>query len=191
RPAAGAPIRPTASGALIAAATVARNDVTPFVASWFGKEIEVNTGRNPEHDVAANRYWVLGLGAVAIILAILVNDVVAALTIAYDILVGGLLVAILGGLLWKRGNGIGAALSMAAGTLVTLTTMITLEALSTEKFSGVYANEPIYYGLGASLVVYVLFSLLSPPTRPEVARHWSDRVAGRVDMEGVSADQQA
>lgn len=178
----------TASGALIAAATVARNDVTPFVAGWFGKKIEVNTGSNPEHDVAANRYWVLGLGAVSIILAILVNDVVAALTIAYDILVGGLLVSILGGLLWKRGNGVGAALSMAAGTLVTLTTMITLEALSTEKFAGVYANEPIYFGLGASLLVYVLFSFLSPPTRPEVMQHWSDRVSGRIDMEGVSAD---
>ena len=34
---------------------------------------------------------------------------VAALTIAYDILVGGLLVAILGGLVWKRGTGIAAA----------------------------------------------------------------------------------
>ncbi len=178
----------TASGALIAAATVARNDVTPFVAGWFGKKIEVNTGTNPEHDVAANRYWVLGLGAVSIILAILVNDVVAALTIAYDILVGGLLVSILGGLLWKRGNGVGAALSMAAGTLVTLTTMITLEALSNEKFAGVYANEPIYFGLGASLLVYVLFSFLTPPTRPEVTQHWSDRVSGRIDMEGVSAD---
>ncbi|HXD28394.1 MAG TPA: sodium:solute symporter, partial [Arthrobacter sp.] len=178
----------TASGALIAAATVARNDVTPFVAGWFGKEIEVNTGRNPEHDVAANRYWVLGLGVVAIVLAIIVNDVVAALTIAYDILVGGLLVAILGGLVWKRGNGVGAALSMAAGTIVTLATMIVLEVQSTEKFGGVYANEPIYYGLAASLVVYVVVSLLTPATRPEVSVHWSDRVSGRVEAEGVTAD---
>lgn len=179
----------TASGALIAAATVARNDVTPFVAGWFGKKVEVNTGRNPEHDVAANRYWVLGLGVVAIVLAIIVNDVVAALTIAYDILVGGLLVAILGGLVWKRGNGIGAALSMAAGTIVTLTTMIVLEIGSEEKFGGVYANEPIYYGLASSLVVYVVASLLTPATRPEVSRHWADRVSGRVDVEGVPAEQ--
>ena len=107
----------TASGALIAAATVARTDVTPFVASWFGKSISVNSDENPEHDVRANRIWVLVLGIVTVSLAILVDDVVAALTIAYDILVGGLLVAIIGGLLWKRGNGIGAAASMAAGTL--------------------------------------------------------------------------
>lgn len=179
----------TASGALIAAATVARNDVTPFVAGWFGKDIEVNTGRNPEHDVAANRYWVLGLGVVSIILAIIVNDVVAALTIAYDILVGGLLVPILGGLVWKRGNGIGAALSMAAGTIVTLTTMIVLEIASEEKFGGVYANEPIYYGLAASLVVYIVVSLLTPATRDEVSRHWADRVSGRIDLEGVPAEQ--
>jgi SSS family solute:Na+ symporter len=181
----------TASGALIAAATVARNDVTPFVARWFGKNIEVNTGRNPEHDVAANRYWVLGLGVVSIILAIIVNDVVAALTIAYDILVGGLLVAILGGLAWKRGTGVGAALSMAAGTVVTLTTMIILEVNAAQKFDGVYANEPIYYGLASSLVVYVLASLLSPATRPAVAANWEDRLAGRLDAEGVPGEQRA
>ena len=95
----------TASGALIAAATVARADVLPFVASWFGKTINTDDTDNPEHDVKANRMWVLGLGIVAIVIAIITKDVVAALTIAYDILVGGLLVAILGGLVWKRGTG--------------------------------------------------------------------------------------
>ncbi|MFB0835399.1 sodium:solute symporter family protein [Arthrobacter halodurans] len=175
----------TASGALIAAATVARTDVTPFVAGWFGKDIEVNTGRNPEHDVRANRLWVLGLGLVAIVLAIIVKDVVAALTIAYDILVGGLLVAILGGLVWKRGNGVGAALSMAAGTVVTLTTMIVLEVNAEQQYDGVYANEPIYYGLAASVVVYLLASVLTPATRPEVIDAWNERVAGRVPAEGT------
>ena len=52
----------TASGALIAAATVARADVLPFVASWFGKDINTDDTDNPEHDVKANRMWVLGLG---------------------------------------------------------------------------------------------------------------------------------
>lgn len=179
----------TASGALIAAATVARTDVTPFVAGWFGKTIDVNSGRNPEHDVQANRYWVLGLGVVSIVLAIIVKDVVAALTIAYDILVGGLLVAILGGLVWRRGNGIGAALSMAAGTVVTLTTMIVLEINAEEQYGGIYANEPIYLGLAASIVVYVAASLLTPATREEVAHAWRERVAGRVDVEGVQFEE--
>ena len=177
----------TASGALIAAATVARTDVTPFVASWFGKSISVNSDENPEHDVRANRIWVLVLGIVTVSLAILVDDVVAALTIAYDILVGGLLVAIIGGLLWKRGNGIGAAASMAAGTLVTLGTMIILEIQAEQKFDGVYANEPIYFGLIASAVTFIVISLLTRPTPTQVIEHWNQRVAGTAAVEGIEA----
>jgi len=177
----------TASGALIAAATVAHTDVTPFVASWFGKSISVNSDENPEHDVRANRIWVLVLGIVTVSLAILVDDVVAALTIAYDILVGGLLVAIIGGLLWKRGNGIGAAASMAAGTLVTLGTMIILEIQAEQKFDGVYANEPIYFGLIASAVTFIVISSLTRPTPTQVIEHWNQRVAGTAAVEGVEA----
>lgn len=177
----------TASGALIAAATVARADVLPFVAGWFGKTINTDDSDNPEHDVKANRYWVLGLGIVAIIIAISTKDVVAALTIAYDILVGGLLVAIIGGLVWKRGTGIAAAASMAVGSVITLGTMIILEINAKAPLDGIYANEPIYYGLIASAIVYVAVSLFSKPTDPAVMKAWTDRVAGtRVAEEELS-----
>ena len=169
----------TASGALIAAATVARADVLPFVASWFGKDINTDDTDNPEHDVKANRMWVLGLGIVAIVIAIITKDVVAALTIAYDILVGGLLVAILGGLVWKRGTGIAAAASMAVGSVVTLGTMIYLEINAAAPLDGIYANEPIYYGLLTSAVVYVVVSLMTKPTDPAVMKNWQARVAGK------------
>ncbi|EMQ97823.1 sodium:solute symporter [Paeniglutamicibacter gangotriensis] len=179
----------TASGALIAAATVARADVTPFVASWFGKQMQVNTNENPEHDMRANRIWVLLLGMISIVLAILVSDVVAALTIAYDILVGGLLVAIIGGLIWKRGNGLGAAASMAAGTIVTLGTMIVLEIQAEQRFDGIYANEPIYFGLIASALTFVLVSLLTRATAPAVITRWNARVAGQGDTEGADLNE--
>ncbi len=169
----------TASGALIAAATVARADVLPFVASWFGKDINTDDTDNPEHDVRANRLWVLSLGIVAILIAIITKDVVAALTIAYDILVGGLLVAILGGLVWKRGTGLAAAASMAVGSLVTLGTMIVLEINAKAPLDGIFANEPIYYGLISSAVVYIAVSLLTKPTDPQVMRNWVRRVAGQ------------
>ncbi|MET4060767.1 SSS family solute:Na+ symporter [Arthrobacter sp. UYP6] len=172
----------TASGALIAAATVARADVVPFVAGWFrsrGAAAAPAAEGNPEHAVAQNRAWVLGLGLVAIGLAIVVQDVVAALTISYDILVGGLLVSILGGLTWKRGTGFGAALSMAVGTVVTLGTMVFLEITGEQQYDGVYANEPIYFGLLASAVAYIAGSLLTGRTDDGVMRAWEDRVAGR------------
>ena len=41
----------------------------------------------------SDRLYVVVLGVAVIVIAALLNDVVAALTVAYDILVGGLLVA--------------------------------------------------------------------------------------------------
>jgi SSS family solute:Na+ symporter len=174
----------TASGALIAAATVARTDVVPFVAGWFGRGGTGGQGgterATSEHDVASSRWWVLGLGLVTIALAVIVQDVVAALTIAYDILVGGLLVAILGGLVWRRGNGVGAGASMAAGTLVTLGVMTYLEITAEVRYDGIYSNYPIYWGLAVSAFVYCAVSLATRPTDPEVMASWDRRVAGEV-----------
>ncbi|RJT95339.1 sodium:solute symporter [Arthrobacter frigidicola] len=183
----------TASGALIAAATVARTDVLPYVRSWSrrGGGTTVTTHRAaPEaggHDVGSSRWWVFGLGVTAILLAVVVQDVVAALTIAYDILVGGLLVAIIGGLVWKRGNGLGAGVSMAVGTVVTLGTMTFLEVNAENQYDGIYANEPIYFGLLASAAVYIIVSLASRRTDPAVMAAWEDRVAGNVPDDDAPA----
>ncbi|WP_353829279.1 sodium:solute symporter [Agromyces sp. SYSU T0242] len=162
----------TASGALIASATVARADIAPMIARLLGRAPRA-TDANPEHDVRANRIYVVVFGVVVILFAAMLNDVVAALTIAYDILVGGLLVAILGGFVWKRATGAGALWSMAAGTVGTIGTMIAL--------GDMYANEPIYVGLGASLVAYVVASLLTPRTPTEVLDEWNARLASRDD----------
>ena len=120
-------------------------------------------------------------GAVVLGLAIVVPDVVAALTIAYDILVGGLFVAIVGGLVWKRGTGTAALWSMVVGTVGTLGTMGWLELNAAEPFEGVFANEPIYVGLAASAVVYVLLSLMTRPTDPAVLEAWRVRSRHGVD----------
>ena len=146
----------TSSGALIACATVMSNDI------WR---------RKTDSDVHNNRMFTLVIGIVAIAIAVALNDVVAALTVAYNILVGGLLVAIIGGLVWKRGTRIGAMVSMASGALTAIGFMVLVD---------VYANEAIYYSLGVSLVTYVAVSLLTPPTDTAVLAHWDRRVAGEV-----------
>jgi SSS family solute:Na+ symporter len=135
----------TASGALIATATVAKTDVKPLLLRMIGRK-DTDDSVDAERDVHSDRLYVVVLGIAVIIVAALLNDVVAALTVAYDILVGGLLVAILGGFVWKRATGTGALWSMAVGTVVTLGTMVVV--------GDVLANEPIYYGLGASLIAY-------------------------------------
>lgn len=167
----------TASGSLIAAATVARKDVVPFVASWFGKTIDNSDSSNPEHDVKGNRLYVLGLGILVVLISIVVSDVVFALTIAYDILVGGLLVAIIGGLIWKRGTALGAAWSMAVGCVVTLASLILYATGTIPSADGIYANEPIYFGLVSSLVVYIVVSLMTAETPAAIRKLWDDRLA--------------
>ena len=167
----------TASGALIAAATVARKDVVPYVASWFGRDVDTSDSSNPEHDVRANRLYVVGLGILVVAISIIVNDVVFALTIAYDILVGGLLVAIIGGLVWKRGTGLGAAWSIAVGCGLTILMLILYATGALPSADGIYANEPIYFGLLGSLLVYVVVSLLTPPTPAHIRKAWEDRLA--------------
>ncbi|MGO4443994.1 sodium:solute symporter [Mycobacterium sp. 2YAF39] len=158
----------TASGALIATATVAKTDVAPLLTRMLGRGTE--TADDDERDVHSDRLYTVALGIAVIVIAALLNDVVNALTIAYDILVGGLLVPILGGFLWKRATGIGALSAMAAGTVVTLGSM---------AIFGVAANEPIYYGLAASLIAYVVGSLVSSRTPANVLQVWDDRLAGR------------
>ncbi|GAA0620188.1 sodium:solute symporter [Kutzneria viridogrisea] len=128
----------TASGALIACSTVARNDI------WAALRRSASGG------VRAERLSTLALGVLIILIAILVDDVVAALTVAYNLLVGGLLVAILGGLVSRRGSTAGAVVSMIAGSVAVVVSMLVY---------GLDANEPVYFGLLASLLGYVSVSL--------------------------------
>jgi SSS family solute:Na+ symporter len=159
-----AAVMSTSSGALIATATVFSQDI---VARLRGRDPEA--GSEHEH-VRSNRLYVAGFGVVMIGIACALQDVVAALTIAYDILVGGLLVAILGGLVWRRGTNVGALVSVAAGTVATLVTMVVV--------GDIYANEPIYLGLAAALVGYVAGSLASRPTDRRVLATWDRRLTG-------------
>ncbi|MER5299870.1 sodium:solute symporter [Streptomyces lasiicapitis] len=163
-----AAVMSTSSGALIACATVANNDI------WARVRGAVRAGGDvsdePHDEVRGNRLFILVMGVAVICVAIALNDVVQALTVAYNLLVGGLLVPILGGLLWRRGTGAGALAAVSAGGLSVIGLM---------WHYGILANEPIYYGLLTSLVVYVAVSLATPPTDAVVLAAWRERVAGR------------
>ena len=153
----------TASGALIACSTTTTSDLL----SKLGL-------KKSDGDVHRNRIATLVLGLVAIGIAMIVDDVVNALTIAYDILVGGLLVAIVGALVWKRGTRQGAYASMIAGTVFVIAFMI---------IDGVEANTPIYWGLGASLIVYLVVSFATPRTSDSILSVWTNRLNGSAAAE--------
>jgi SSS family solute:Na+ symporter len=158
----------TSSGALIACATVANNDIW---ARLRGRSRTMAAGGEggPHDEVRGNRLFILLMGVAVVAVSIALEDVVAALTVAYNLLVGGLLVPILGGLLWKRGTAGGALAAVGAGGVTVLTLM---------AVKGVLANEPIYFGLLASLAAYVMVGLASRPTDPAVLAAWHARLAG-------------
>ncbi|WGD42821.1 sodium:solute symporter [Streptomyces cathayae] len=159
-----AAVMSTSSGALIACATVANNDIW---ARLRGLTTAPGTDRD---EVRGNRVFILLMGLAVIGTAIALNNVVEALTVAYNLLVGGLLVPILGGLLWKRGTAQGALAAVTVGGLAVIGLMATY---------GILANEPILYGLLSSLAVYVVVSLATRPTDEAVLAAWRERLAGR------------
>ncbi|MFE2458007.1 sodium:solute symporter [Streptomyces sp. NPDC059402] len=167
-----AAVMSTSSGALIACATVANNDIWSRLRGAVRRpEGEAGDGHEGGHDeVRGNRVFILVMGVAVILISIALNDVVEALTVAYNLLVGGLLVPILGGLLWKRGTAQGALASVAVGGLAVVGLMAAY---------GILANEPVYYGLLASLAVYVAVSLATRPTDEATLTAWRERLAGR------------
>lgn len=167
-----AAIMSTSSGALIATATVAKEDILRTLRR------RATTPPAPQAEIRSSRRLVVLFGFIMAAIACALHDVIAALTIASDILVGGLLVAVIGGMLWRRATALGAMASIVSGTIVTLGTMLVL--------GDVYANLPIYLGLGTSLAVFVAGSLLGAPTAVAVLSEWNVRIARRA-VSGESA----
>ncbi|RVU24335.1 sodium:solute symporter [Streptomyces antnestii] len=168
-----AAVMSTSSGALIACATVANNDIWSRLRGVI--KPSGASGDEPHDEVKGNRLFILIMGVATICIAIALNNVVEALTVAYNLLVGGLLVPILGGLLWKRGTVAGALAAVIVGGLGVIGLMAGY---------GILANEPVYYGLVLSLAAYVIVSLATKPTDAAVLATWRERLAGR----GAEAD---
>jgi solute:Na+ symporter, SSS family len=140
-----AAIMSTASAALLASSTILANDLLALV-------------RPVANRVLATRVVTLLVGIAVVGVSLVLNDVVGALTVAYDLLTGALFVPIVLGLLWSRGTGRAAVASIAVSSVVIVALMIA---------SGLYSNDPIIYGLLSSLVVFVGVSLATAPGRSE------------------------
>ncbi|WP_431144728.1 sodium:solute symporter [Pseudomonas alvandae] len=134
----------TAAAGLLAASTTVVQDLLP----------RLRQGRESGNgDVHENRIATLLLGGVVLVIALVVSDVISALTLAYNLLVGGMLIPLIGAIYWKRATTAGAISSMSLGFVTALFFMFK---------DGLDANTPIYYSLSVALVSFVLVSLLSP-----------------------------
>ncbi|MDF3865415.1 sodium:solute symporter [Pseudomonas denitrificans (nom. rej.)] len=139
----------TASAGLLAASTTLVQDLIP--------RLRKGRGMSANGDAHENRISTLVLGIVVLGIALVVSDVISALTLAYNLLVGGMLIPLLGAIYWKRATTAGAITSMALGSLTSLVFMV---------IDGLEANTPIYYSLAIGLVSFIVVSLLSPRPAP-------------------------
>jgi len=159
-----AAIMSTASAGLLASSTILANDV---YAGFFRRG---SGGHAGAEEYNASRLATLLVGVVVLVIAVIVSDVVGALTVAYNLLVGALFVPIIGALFWRRATGTGALVSMLVGGVVVVGLM---------AWQGLLANSPIYGGLLASLVAYVVVSLLTPQASEREASAWDQRMTGQ------------
>jgi SSS family solute:Na+ symporter len=159
-----AAIMSTASAGLLASSTILANDVYAGFFRRGGAE-----GHAGAEEYNASRLATLLVGVVVLVIAVIVSDVVGALTVAYNLLVGALFVPILGALFWRRATGTGALASMLVGAVAVVGLMAS---------QGLFANSPIYVGLLASLATFVVVSLLTSRGSEDDALAWERRMQG-------------
>lgn len=138
-----AAIMSTASATILASSTVFGNDV-------WGVLVKKSARMD---SMKESRWWTLAAGLLVMIISLVVRDVVTALTVAYNLLVGGLLVPVVAALFWRRATARGAFASIIVGSSVVIACM---------AIFGLAADQPIYFGLGASALAMLLVSVLSP-----------------------------
>ena len=140
----------TASAGLLAASTVLTEDLLPRLRG--GKQ----------SSLSINRLFTMLTGFAVLGIALVVSDVISALTLAYNLLVGGMLVPLIGAIFWKRATTAGAITSMSLGFVTALVFMFK---------DGLEANTPIYYSLAVALISFIVVSLLDrrPATVVSVA----------------------
>lgn len=145
----------TASAGLLAASSTLSEDLLPKV-----------RGGKPS-SLGINRLCALLSGIAVLLVALAVSDVLSALTLAYNLLVGGMLIPLIGAIFWKRATPAGAMTGMILGCLTAAAFMWK---------DGIDANTPIYYSLAVGLVSYVVVSLRSPRTAAlgsDVPSNWA------------------
>ena len=136
----------TASAAMLATSTLVAEDLLPAL-----------RGGRSFTDVRVHRGITLLAALCALAIALVVDDVLSALTCAYNLLVGGMLVPLLGAIYWRRATTAGAVASMLLGCALSIAYMLK---------DGLAANTPVYAALAASATSFVLISLLGRPGTP-------------------------
>ncbi len=130
----------TASAGLLAASSTFTEDLLPSI-----------RGGQPS-GLRINRIGTMLTGALVLAVALVVDDVLSALALAYNMLVGGMLIPLIGAIFWRAATPAGATVSMSLGFITAAIFMFR---------DGIDANTPIYYSLAIGLASFVIVSLLT------------------------------
>jgi len=102
--------------------------------------------------VTQSRALTLILGVLAAVVACVMHDVIAALTVGYNLLVGAIFVPIIAGMISARGTSAAALASIIVSTIVVVVLMLV---------NGLDSVAPIYGGLSFSLILFVSITFIA------------------------------
>ncbi|WP_280536687.1 sodium:solute symporter [Halopenitus sp. POP-27] len=155
----------TADSALLASSTLFTNDV-------YKRFIDPDASEQRYTLVSRVGILVLGVGMIGV--AILIGDVVNALTLAYNLLTGAIFVPLMAAFFWRGGTWQGAVASILGSSVVVVASMAVY---------GFGSNRPIIYGLVASLVLFVSVSLVTGPPPREKLEAWLESISDGPSIE--------
>ncbi len=136
----------TADSCLVAASGNVTGDL---LRKWFGLNMDDN------RLIGLSQITTLVLGVIAFMLASVMETVLELMLYSYAIMVSGLLIPILGGLYFSKSTASGALWSMISGGGLTFALILYTQFADTQLPLGL---DPIFYGLLASLMVFVSVS---------------------------------
>lgn len=94
-------------------------------------------------------------GALAIYIALQMQNVLALMLLSYSFMVSGLFIPIMGALFWKKSSANGAFIAMLGGGITTSVLILLKTELPLEL-------DPNFYGMLVALFLFVVFSYLLP-----------------------------
>jgi len=169
------------AAAVMSTMSTAINSGALYVTDYYSRFINVNAPDKLLIRVAMSATLILS--AITIFIAVRIPDALSVLWMSSDILAAGVLVPLMASFVWQRGTAIGAVSSILMGSGFVLYNFVIDLGLGLPRFwpSG---NERILYGVGISLLTFIVVSLLTKPEY-EKANTFLDQ-AGEDVMEGES-----
>jgi len=155
---------------VISAIMTTANSVLLSVGVNFTRDLYQKTFRPQAADkelLTVNRYTVLAIGGVALVIALSMANIITAIMFTYTMYAAALLVPVYGGYLWRRATSTGAFLSCISGASVVLFYQYVVNPMSASAATGIFrvlkTMPAMLPALGLSLAIFVIASLLTPP----------------------------